>query len=358
MRPPPKWVRRLVIAPLVVVLGLVALAVTPLALLIFLAVVSLLPHVRTLRVVWLAFVYLVWDALLLIVLFVLWIASGFGWRLRSPGFQRAHYVLAGFALRSLFWVFGSSLRLTIATSGAEGDHEDPDRSSIFAPGTPLIVASRHAGPGDSFILIHMLLNRAHRMPRIVLAQKLQWDPGIDVLLGRVPSRFIAPAGFGPKRTGGGAAVEAEIGGLAAGMSGDDALVIFPEGGNFTVRRRRSRIDRLRGTGHEEMAERAEGFTHVMAPHPGGVHAALAASEADIVFVAHTGLEGLVTLGDMWHALPIDKRITMHAWRVPRSQIPEGLDAQASWLFDWFARIDAWIDAHSDRGAALPPDAAV
>ncbi len=176
MRPPPKWVRRIVIAPVVVTLGLVALAVTPLALIIFLAVISLLPHVRTLRVVWLAFVYLVWDALLVIALFVLWIASGFGWKLRAPAFQRAHYRLAAFALRSLFWIFGSSLRLTIATSGAEGD-EGADRASIFAPGIPLIVASRHAGPGDSFILIHMLLNRVQRMPRIVLARKLQWDPG-------------------------------------------------------------------------------------------------------------------------------------------------------------------------------------
>jgi hypothetical protein len=193
------------------------------------------------------------------------------------------------------------------------------------------------------------------MPRIVLAQKLQWDPAIDALLSRVPSRFIAPAGFGPTKTGGGARVEAEIGSLAQGMAPDDALVIFPEGGNFTDRRRRSRIDRLRRSGHEEMAERAEDLEHVMAPHPGGVHAALVASDADVVFVAHTGLEGLVTLRDMWHALPMDKRIEMHAWRVPRSEIPESLDQQVTWLFDWFARIDAWIDDHSDS-AATPPDA--
>ena len=356
MRPPPKWVRRFVIAPVVVVLGLFALAVTPVALLVFLALISLVPrHVRSLRVVWLIYVYVVWDALVLIVLFVLWIASGFGWKLRSPAFQRAHYRIAGFALRFLFWVFGSSLRLTIATSGAEGEGEDVDRSAIFAPGTPVIVASRHAGPGDSFILIHILLNRVHRMPRIVLAQKLQWDPAIDALLSRVPSRFIAPASFGPKKSGGGARVEAEIGSLAHGMAADDALVIFPEGGNLSDRRRASRIDRLRSSGHEEMAERAEGLEHVMAPHPGGVHAALAASDADVVFVAHTGLEDLVTLGDMWHALPMDKRITMHAWRVPRSDIPEGLDEQVAWLFDWFARIDAWIDEHADTDVT-PPDA--
>ena len=96
-----------------------------------------------------------------------------------------------------------------------------------------------------------------------------------------------------------------------------------------------------------MAERAEALTHVMAPHPGGVHAALRASDADVVFVAHTGLERLVTLGDIWQALPMDKRITMRAWRVPRAEVPDDLDAQAAWLFDWFARIDRWIGAHSD-----------
>jgi hypothetical protein len=95
-----------------------------------------------------------------------------------------------------------------------------------------------------------------------------------------------------------------------------------------------------------MAERAESFTNVMAPHPGGVRAALEASDADVVFVAHTGLEDLVTLRDMWRALPMDKQITLRAWRVPRSEIPDDKDAQAAWLFEWFARIDDWISAHA------------
>jgi 1-acyl-sn-glycerol-3-phosphate acyltransferase len=349
--PPPYWVRRFLIAPLVVALGVVALAVTPLALLIFLALIALAPHVRTLRVVWLAFVYLIWDGAALVVLFVLWIASGFGWKLRSPAFQRAHYRVAAVALRVLFWVFGSSLRLKIHAAAADPGVPEMSVDETFAAGIPLIVASRHAGPGDSFILIHVLLNRVHRMPRIVLARKLQWDPAIDVLLSRIPSRFIAPAGFGAKKAGGGSRVESQIGELAQGMAGDDALVIFPEGGDFTPRRRLSRIDRLRAAGREQMAERAEGFMHVMAPQPGGVRAALAASDADVVFVGHTGLEGLVTLRDIWHALPMDKHITMRAWRVPRAEIPDDPDAQATWLFDWFARIDTWIGEHSDGGSA-------
>jgi 1-acyl-sn-glycerol-3-phosphate acyltransferase len=347
MRPPPYWVRRLVIAPLVVALGGAALILIPIELLIFLALVALLPHVRTVRVIWLVLVYLIWDAAAIVVLFILWIASGFGWKLRSPAFRRAHYRVAAIALGVLFWVFGASLRLKIVAAGADVE-DDPQASvdTVFAPGTPLIVASRHAGPGDSFILIHALLNRVHRMPRIVLAQKLQWDPAIDILLSRVPTRFIRPAGFGPTKIGGGAHVEAEIGQLATDMASDDALVIFPEGGNFTPRRRRSRIERLRAAGREQMAERAESLANVMAPHPGGVRAALEASDADVVFVAHTGLEDLVTLRDMWRALPMDKQITLRAWRVPRSEIPDDKDAQAAWLFEWFARIDDWISAHA------------
>jgi hypothetical protein len=51
---------------------------------------------------------------------------------------------------------------------------------------------------------------------------------------------------------------------------------------------------------------------------------------------------------------MDKHITMRAWRVPRSEIPVDLDAQAAWLFDWFARIDAWIEAHADVPVPAPP----
>ena len=45
-----------------------------------------------------------------------------------------------------------------------------------------------------------------------------------------------------------------------------------------------------------MADRAEQMTHVLAPRPGGLLAALdAAPEADVLLVAHTGLDHLVTV---------------------------------------------------------------
>ncbi|MCW3492903.1 1-acyl-sn-glycerol-3-phosphate acyltransferase [Microbacterium sp. SSM24] len=344
MRLPPTWVRRVLLAPLVIVAALAMLALAPLWLLVALALTSLVPgRFRLPRVLWLITVYLLWDAALVIVLFAMWLASGFGWALRTPSFVRAHYRVGAHALRLLFWVFGAVLRLEIVTTAGEGESFE----RMLAPGIPLVVASRHGGPGDSFILIHTLLNSTHREPRIVLKDTLQWDPAIDVLLHRIPTRFITPTGFGKKAAGGGSRVEQTIAALAEGLDSDDALVIFPEGGQVSARRRQSRIERFRAVGREDLAERAEGLRHVMPPQPGGVHAALeTAADADIVFIGHTGLDQLITIGDIWRELPMDKRITMRAWRVPADGIPRDRDAQADWLFSWFERIDAWIGEHS------------
>ena len=101
-------------------------------------------------------------------------------------------------------------------------------------------------------------------------------------------------------------------------------MIFPEGGNFTPERRQRGIDRLRKLGMEKMARRAEAMTNVLAPRPGGFIAALdAAPDADVVLVAHTGLDHLLTVGDVWRELPMDKRIIMRWWQVPREEIPRG-----------------------------------
>lgn len=357
MRLPPLWVRRVVVAPLVIIISVLLLVLSPLWLLVALALTSLVPgRFRLPRVMWLITVYLLWDSVLLIVLLAMWIASGFGWKLHSPAFVRGHYRIGAAALRVLFWIFGGVLRLSIHTKGADGVDADAAAAAfreLFAPGTPIIVASRHAGPGDSFILIHALLNFVARRPRIVLKYTMQMDPAVDILLHRIPARFIVPSGFGAKGgpKGGGRGVEDSLKDLATGLGPEDAFVIFPEGGNMTSTRRRTRIDRLRASGRTALADRAEAMVHVMPPQPGGMHAALeASSDADVVFIAHTGLDRLVTTADIWRELPMDKQITMRAWRVPRSEIPVGRPAQAEWLFDWFERVDRWISENEEPTA--------
>jgi 1-acyl-sn-glycerol-3-phosphate acyltransferase len=327
VRPPRRWVRRLLLGPLALALTLGLVITSPLWLLISTALSPFFAgRLRPVRVMWLATVYMLVEAGLLISMFALWVASGFGARVRSPSFQRAHYVLCGRALAILYRQAKWVLRVTVQIDGATPDSLDSE---------PLLVFSRHAGPGDSFLLAHALITWYEREPRIVLKDSLQWDPAIDVLLHRLPNRFIAP--------GGGHQAEAHIAELATDLDSNDALVIFPEGGNFTPERWRRAVARLRRMGLATMARRAERMRNVLPPRPGGVLAALDASpNAKVVLVGHTGVDHLRTVADIWHELPMDKSIVMHWWQVDADDIPTDTNARIEWLYGWWGHIDQWI----------------
>jgi 1-acyl-sn-glycerol-3-phosphate acyltransferase len=322
--------RRLVTVPAVLVVTTVLWVLLPIWLVAAAALSPLVPgRWRALRVLWLAILYASMDSLLLVVMFGYWLASGFGRYLRTPYWQRLHYDLVQGMMWVLFREAKRVLRVEIATEGPTPDAH---------PGQPLLVCCRHAGPGDSFSLVHALMYWYGREPRVVLKDTLQWDPAIDVLLHRIPARFISP---NPAE---GEDLESQIRELATGLDENDAFVIFPEGGNFTEERRDRSIARLRRLGLERMARRAERMTNVLAPRPGGFLAALdAAPDADVVLVAHTGLDHLLTVGDVWRELPMDQQIVMRWWRVARAEIPPDRDGRIDWLFGWWERIDAWID---------------
>jgi 1-acyl-sn-glycerol-3-phosphate acyltransferase len=328
VRPPARWIRRLLIAPLAIGVALGLAATAPVWVLLTVALSPFTPgRLRPLRLLWLATVYLLVEAYVLVELFGLWLVSGFGWKVRGPAFQRVHYRLCGAVLRALYRQARWVLRLTVEIEGTDPDSAPRDR--------PLLVLCRHAGPGDSFLLAHALINWYDREPRIVLKESLQWDPAIDVLLNRLPSTFIAPDH--------GEDAEAGIRARATRLDGNDAFVIFPEGANFTPRRWNRAIAKLHGLGMHRLARKAERMPNVLPPRPGGVLAALdAAPEADVMLVAHTGVDHLLTVADVWRELPMDKHITMQWWLEPASVVPAGADERIEWLYHWWARIDAWI----------------
>ena len=282
-----------------------------------------------------ALVYLLLEAVGLAIALALWVASGFGWKLRSPVFQQAHYAVLRGLLAELLatarWVF----HLQLDTDGVSWSPLD---DGVPGSTNAMVVLSRHAGPGDSLLLVRTLMDRDHlRRPRIVLKDVLQWDPLLDVYLNRVPSAFLGSGGEMTRR----------VADLARGMGEEDALLIFPEGGNFSETRRLRTIDRLRGKGMLEQARRAEAMRHVLAPRPGGVAAALeAAPHADVVFVAHTGLEHLSTVVDLWDGLPMDETVRLRWWFVPADEVPRDRRAQEEWLYEKWAEIDAWIASHA------------
>ena len=88
---PPLWFRLLVITPIVYVLCLVVTILSPVLHLI-LALIDVVDRKewRFTRVGGIAIAFCVTEFAGLTMALVLWVASGFGWKIRSPLFQRAH----------------------------------------------------------------------------------------------------------------------------------------------------------------------------------------------------------------------------------------------------------------------------
>ncbi len=176
---------------------------------------------------------------------------------------------------------------------------------------------------------------------------MQLDPSLNVVANRVPNVFITP-----RRTGEQIFME-QIRRLASGLDRSGALVIFPEGGNWTPGRWRRGIRRLEQLGRPDLAGRAQQMPNLLPPRAGGALAAItAAPEADVIFVAHAGLDKLVSVTDVWRSLPMDRTVQANWWRVPAGQVPRGADheAQLRWLYDWWERIDSWISEHQPSAA--------
>ena len=327
-RPLPYIVRRAIWAPAFVVGAVAFLFALPLWLIGAAFVSRLVPgRWRILRVAWFLFVYLFLESITIVVLFLLWIASGFGWKLGSPRFVDIHYRLAAWWLDRVM----SSARRTFNLS-IENDDVDGSRTD-----RPLLVFSRHAGPGDSFLLVDALLNSDRRRTRIVLKDLLQMDPCVDIILNRLPNRFVPSTGRA------GDIVIESIAELSAGMKNGDALVLFPEGGNFTPGRHARAIEKLDEIGRPGLADRAREMKHVLPPKPTGALTAIkAAKNADVVFVGHVGLEHLSTMRDLWRGIPMDAHVVSRLWFVTADEVPAESD-QEQWLYDHWQVMDDWID---------------
>ena len=200
---------------------------------------------------------------------------------------------------------------------------------------PVIVLSRHAGEGDSLLVLHELLVRHRRRPRVVLHEALRLEPLIDILGHRLPNRFVDPRGGD---------IEGEIAALATDLGDEDALLIFPEGGNFSHSRRR-RGDRAPATGPVTPRRRrwARAMRHVSAPRPGGALAAHRRRAA-----RRRGLHRTC------RGAGRDPRAVARRWRPARpsscacgssrpARSRPGDDERIDWLFGWWRTLDAWVD---------------
>lgn len=330
--------RRLFLVPMMVLLTVLFLVLLPLVTVCQLVVaISFLwgrrVRWRGLRIAVFAVVYTIGECVCLLACLGLWLASPLP-RRRDQARWKARHVrvlrgLLGALLRAAEWVFSFRLLLD-SPRGDDDGHPGVDRS-------PLIVLGRHAGPGASFVLVHVLLRKRGRVPRIVLKEQLRLDPALDVLLTRLGCAFIGRGGPG------GEVATAAVRGLASDLGPDDALVIFPEGSDWTPTRHRLAVARLHRRGLRRQAAAAQAMPNVLPPRPGGTFAALqGAPAAKVAVFMHTGHDDLLDAGSVWRALPLGRELHMVWWNEPRPN-PQDADECAAWLNGLWHRIDAWIE---------------
>jgi 1-acyl-sn-glycerol-3-phosphate acyltransferase len=245
-------------------------------------------------------------------------------------------------VRAVGWALGTFLRAARAVCGFRVDLQEPPGSTLFEHPGPLLVLARHGGIGDSFALVHLLLTRYHRRPRVVLKSTLLWDPMIDVALTRMGACWVG-------RSARGGAREA-IGDLAADARPGEALLLFPEGQNWTPRRRISAMASLRKKGSRDAVRAAALMEHVLPPKSGGVLACLdVRPDMPIVVMAHTGLDKIVSLPSLWRALPFEVPMRLRWW--PTAPAPGGEDDRVRWLTTEWAVVNQWIDASAPQTVA-------
>jgi 1-acyl-sn-glycerol-3-phosphate acyltransferase len=330
MRPPPAMVRRAVLDPVWVPLALcLAMVLTAFAA-ISAAAAPLSRRRRLPRLCLFGALYLSVDAGLVLCCAATWLRHPLASRRDQSRWSAVHVVLLG---RALSLVVAGARKLLGFRVEVQ---EPPDSHRII--GRPLLLLARHGGPGDSFALVELLMSRYRRRPAIVLKETLRWDPGLDVVLGRLPSCFI--------RRGDRAKALERLAALARTMRGDDAILLFPEGGNWTPVRHSKAIARLLHAGRRQAAADAAENRNVLPPQPTGMLACLSGRpDLTIAVAAHTGLEDLVSPALVWQALPVAARpMIVRWWFQPARSLPRTEDGRRDWLRLQWALVDSWIDA--------------
>ena len=275
--------------------------------------------------------YLAQTLVVLAACGLLWVVSGAGRLIDTPRFQRAHW-------RLLRW-FASRLA-TVVRSALQID-EQPDDSAeaerILQSDGPVLVFSRHAGPGDTFLILDRLMSRFDRRTSVILKDTWALEPSVDLLAHRLPHAMLD--------TGDREESVRQIERVASALGRRGALLLFPEGGNFTPERRRAVLASLRRKGRRRAAARAQEMTNVLPPRPTGALAAIQGNpDADVIFACHTGLGLAAYPAQLWRDMPIGRTLHTRMWHVPSSEVPADSDEQVAWLNGWWHHLDEWIES--------------
>jgi 1-acyl-sn-glycerol-3-phosphate acyltransferase len=306
----PRVVRRAVAVPLVAIAEVLILVTVPVQLVIALLASAVLRSTRLVRSVVLVAAYAAVELSLLPR--VLWLEQD--WDALVPEILGRMYSIMGAVL---------DVRVELEDGSAT--------PAEIATGNPLIVLARHCGPGDS-LFIAWLLAVHYR-----LKAALRWEPVIDQAGDHLPLCFVRRHEPGARD---------RVNELAAAMTEGDALLLFPEGGNFSWERWRKAIASLAAAGAHRAARLARRHTHTLPPRRGGAGAALVgAPTADVLLLTHSGFAA-DGRDRPWWRLPVHRSLLVRTSLVPGDEVPRDEESLTAWLESAWSQVDNWVARHA------------
>lgn len=210
---------------------------------------------------------------------------------------------------------------------------DVEGQDSVAPG-PIVLLCRHASIVDTMLPARLVANPFDIRLRYVLKKELLVDPTLDIGGNRLSNYFIDRRGDAT------AEIEA-LKSLARDLGPGDGILIYPEGTRYSEQKRTRYAERI-GREGGIVGEMASRLRRVLPPRPGGTLAILEATTADIVVLAHRGLEGLATVKDIWRGGLVGSKISVLMWRIRRAEIPAGRRERVEWLYRIWSEVDKWV----------------
>lgn len=200
---------------------------------------------------------------------------------------------------------------------------------------PLLVLVRHVSTVDTMLPL-VLLGRRGWVIRYVLKAELLLDPCVDINGKWLSYCFI--------RRGSGVA-EAEIQHMLhcqKKLQPGEALAIFPEGTRFTPSKRKSLIGKLKGKGNTEHLQFAESLNNTLSPiRPGTLALLCQRGNADVVVVAHRGLDCATSLADLASGL-LGGLLEVRMAFFPNEEVPVEHNQVEVWLMDVWRGVDRFV----------------
>lgn len=264
-------------------------------------------------------------------------------RLDSPASQQHFHALE-------HWWAGRHGKNFARLAGVRWVVENPE---LMAKGNAIVLA-RHASHADAILPVLLFGVEGQLALRYTFKAELQWTPAIDIVGHRLPNAYI------DRTPDAGAPIYDRLAHLGSLVDEGSAAIIFPEGTFFTPERLDRAATRIAET-RPDLEARVRQLRHILPPRPLGTLALLRGStEADLVLVAHEGMETFGDLADIAANLPLRDPVRVRLWRIPRTEVPSSDHELVDWLLDRWLEVDAWIEqAVTERATGameLPPDA--